>query len=70
MKNRIFFKLLAAFLIAVATTAITLDYVLGSAWEHSLRAEIESGRSELFSFVRQQNSRASVDVLNLWNEIQ
>jgi len=41
VKNRIFFKLLAAFLIAVASTAITLDYVLGSAWEHSLRAEIE-----------------------------
>ena len=41
VKNRIFFKLLAAFLIAIAATAITLDYILASAWEHSLRAEIE-----------------------------
>ncbi|HET9405599.1 MAG TPA: ATP-binding protein [Candidatus Sulfotelmatobacter sp.] len=41
MKNRIFFKLLAAFLVVIATTAITLDFMLGSAWEASLRAEIE-----------------------------
>ena len=41
MKNRIFFKLLAAFLVVVAATAITLDFMLGSAWEASLRTEIE-----------------------------
>ena len=41
MKNRIFFKLLAAFLIAIAATAVTLDLMLGSAWEASLRTEIE-----------------------------
>src|SRR5579863_4851875 len=41
MKNRIFFKLLAAFLIVIAATAVTLDFMLGSAWEASLRAEIE-----------------------------
>jgi two-component system, OmpR family, phosphate regulon sensor histidine kinase PhoR len=41
MKNRIFFKLLAAFLIVIAATAITLDFMLGSAWESSLRADIE-----------------------------
>jgi two-component system phosphate regulon sensor histidine kinase PhoR len=41
VKNRIFFKLLAAFLIAIAATALTLDFMLGSAWERSLRAEIE-----------------------------
>jgi two-component system, OmpR family, phosphate regulon sensor histidine kinase PhoR len=41
MKNRIFFKLLAAFLIVIAATTVTLDFMLGSAWEASLRAEIE-----------------------------
>ena len=41
MKNRIFFKLLAAFLIVIAATAGILDVMLGSAWESSLRAEIE-----------------------------
>jgi two-component system phosphate regulon sensor histidine kinase PhoR len=41
MKNRIFFKLLAAFLIVIAATTVTLDFMLGSAWETSLRAEIE-----------------------------
>ena len=41
MKNRIFFKLLAVFLLVIAATAITMDFVLGSAWETSLRQEIE-----------------------------
>jgi two-component system phosphate regulon sensor histidine kinase PhoR len=41
VKNRIFFKLLAAFLLVIAATAITLDFMLGSAWEGSLRTEIE-----------------------------
>jgi two-component system phosphate regulon sensor histidine kinase PhoR len=41
LKNHIFFKLLAAFVIAIAATAITLDYILASAWERSLRTEIE-----------------------------
>ncbi len=41
MNSRIFFKLLAAFLIVIAATAVTLDFMLGSAWEASLRAEIE-----------------------------
>ena len=41
MKNRIFFKLLAVFLIVIAATAAILDVMLGSAWESSLRTEIE-----------------------------
>ncbi len=41
MKNRIFFKLLAAFLIVIAAAAATLDLVVGGAWEASLRTEIE-----------------------------
>jgi len=41
LKNRIFFKLLAVFLIVIAATAAILDVMLGSAWESSLRTEIE-----------------------------
>lgn len=41
MKNRIFFKLLAVFVIVIAATAAILDVMLGGAWEASLRAEIE-----------------------------
>ena len=41
MKNRIFFKLLAVFLIVIAATAAILNVMIGSAWEASLRAEIE-----------------------------
>ena len=41
MKNRIFFKLLAVFLIVIAASATVLNIMIGSAWESSLRAEIE-----------------------------
>ena len=41
MKNRIFFKLLAVFLVVIATTAAILDVMIGGAWEASLRSEIE-----------------------------
>jgi two-component system, OmpR family, phosphate regulon sensor histidine kinase PhoR len=41
MKNRIFFKLLAVFLLVIAATAGILDVMLGSAWEASMRTEIE-----------------------------
>jgi two-component system phosphate regulon sensor histidine kinase PhoR len=41
VKNRIFFKLLAVFVIVIAATAAIFDVMLGSAWETSLRTEIE-----------------------------
>jgi len=41
LKNRIFFKLLAVFLIVIAATAAILDVMIGSAWEASMRVEIE-----------------------------
>ncbi len=41
MKNRIFFKLLAVFLLVIAATAAILDVMIGNAWEASLRTEIE-----------------------------
>jgi two-component system phosphate regulon sensor histidine kinase PhoR len=41
LKNRIFFKLLAVFLIVIGATAALLDVMLGGAWERSLRTEIQ-----------------------------
>ncbi|MGA8865649.1 MAG: ATP-binding protein [Candidatus Sulfotelmatobacter sp.] len=41
MKNRIFFKLLAAFVVVIVVSAVTFDFTLGGAWEASMRSEIE-----------------------------
>jgi two-component system phosphate regulon sensor histidine kinase PhoR len=41
VKNRIFFKLLAVFLIVIAATAAILDVMIGNAWEASLRGDIK-----------------------------
>ena len=52
MKNRIFFKLLAVFLIVITATAAILDVMLGGAWEHSMRVEIERNltqKTQLFA---------------------
>jgi two-component system, OmpR family, phosphate regulon sensor histidine kinase PhoR len=46
MKNRIFFKLLAVFLLVIAATAVIMDVVLDRAWEASLRSEIERSLTE------------------------
>jgi len=41
VRNRIFFKLLAAFALVVLVTAFTLDTSIRRAWETSLRDEIQ-----------------------------
>jgi two-component system phosphate regulon sensor histidine kinase PhoR len=41
VRNRIFFKLLAAFLVVILAAAVIFDVMIGGAWESSLRAEIE-----------------------------
>ncbi|HUA16099.1 MAG TPA: ATP-binding protein [Verrucomicrobiae bacterium] len=46
MKNRIFFKLLAVFLLVIAAAAATMDVILDRAWESSLRSEIERSLTE------------------------
>jgi two-component system phosphate regulon sensor histidine kinase PhoR len=40
VRNRIFFKLLAAFLLVVLAAALTLDYSIRRAWKDSFRQEI------------------------------
>jgi two-component system, OmpR family, phosphate regulon sensor histidine kinase PhoR len=46
VKKRIFFKLLAAFLVVIAAATIILDITIRSAWEHSLTEQIESSLQE------------------------
>jgi two-component system, OmpR family, phosphate regulon sensor histidine kinase PhoR len=41
VRNGIFLKLLAAFLVVILATAMTFDAMLGGAWQASLRNEIE-----------------------------
>jgi two-component system, OmpR family, phosphate regulon sensor histidine kinase PhoR len=41
VRNRIFFKLMAAFLVVIVAAAVTFDVMIGSAWQASLRSEIE-----------------------------
>jgi two-component system, OmpR family, phosphate regulon sensor histidine kinase PhoR len=52
VKNRIFFKLLAVFLVVIAATAVTMDVFVAGAWEASLRTEIERNltqKTQLFA---------------------
>jgi two-component system, OmpR family, phosphate regulon sensor histidine kinase PhoR len=41
VRNRIFFKLLAAFVVVIIAAAVTFDVMIGGAWEASLRTEIQ-----------------------------
>jgi two-component system phosphate regulon sensor histidine kinase PhoR len=41
VRNRIFFKLMAAFLVVILAAAVTFDLMIGGAWQASLRTEIE-----------------------------
>ena len=46
MRNRIFFKLLLAFLPVIVVTAFTLDTAIRRAWEGTLRDEIQRSLSQ------------------------
>ena len=46
MTNKIFFKLLAAFLVVIVAGAIIFDVMIGSEWQASLRSEIERNLTE------------------------
>jgi two-component system phosphate regulon sensor histidine kinase PhoR len=41
VRNRIFFKLLGAFVLVILAAAVTFDIMVGGAWQASLRTEIE-----------------------------
>lgn len=46
MRSRIFFKLLAAFIVVIATATLTLDLTVRRAWEESLYNQIETSLTE------------------------
>lgn len=57
MRNRIFFKLLGAFLLVIAAVTITLDFSVRRAWEDSFRREIERNlRQKTLLFAARVNS--------------
>ena len=57
MRNRIFFKLLAAFVVVIAAATVTLDFAVRRAWEASLRGEIERNlRQKTVMFANRVNT--------------
>src|SRR5258706_12648420 len=46
LRNRIFFKLLAAFLVVIVAAAVTFDIIVGGAWLASLRPDFERKRTQ------------------------
>lgn len=60
MRNRIFFKLFAAFLVVIAAATAVLDFTIRRAWDDSLRTEITQSltqKTELFA-QRVQNDKS------------
>ena len=59
MRSRIFFKLVAAFVIVIAAATLTLDITVRRSWESSLRDEIERSLTQktLLFAERVQNER-------------
>jgi len=60
VRNRIFFKLLAAFLVVILAAAVIFDVMIGGAWQASLRSEIERNliqKTQLLAH-RVENDRA------------
>ncbi len=64
MSNRIFFKLLVAFVLVIAVAMLTLDFSVRKAWEESLYAEIRTSleqKAALFAqAVRQDRDQRSM----------
>lgn len=57
MRNRIFFKLLATFVVVIAAATVTLDFAVRPAWEASLRGEIERNlRQKTVMFANRVNT--------------
>jgi two-component system, OmpR family, phosphate regulon sensor histidine kinase PhoR len=69
VRNRIFFKLLAAFVLVIAATTATLDISIRRAWETSLRQEIERNlRQKTLLFANRVNSDRSHDLADVTSQ--
>ena len=64
MKSRIFVKLLLAALVVIAACTISLDLLIGRAWENMLRREIETSLRQKTEMFAARVSSAPVDSLN------
>ena len=66
MINRIFLKLLAAFLVVILVTAVIFDVMIGGPWQESLRSEIERNliqKTQLLAHrVETDRSRSLIDI--------
>ena len=63
MKSRIFLKLFAAALIVIAACTISLDLLIGRAWEHMLRSQIETSLRQKASMLATRVQGAPADRL-------
>lgn len=60
MKQRIFFKLLLAFVVVIAAATVTLDFTVRAAWEKSLYQQIElslTQKTQLFAHLVQTDKQ-------------
>ena len=66
MKNRIFFKLLAAFAVVIAAATLTFDFTIRGAWESSLRSEIERNLTQkTLSFARRVETDRKISLSDI-----
>ncbi len=66
MRKRIFLKLLAAFLVVIAATAVSVDFSIRRAWENSLRQEIERDlRQKTSMFANRVNTDRTASLADL-----
>ena len=66
MRNRIFFKLLLAFLLVIAATVVTIDFTVRRAWDKSLREEIERNLTQkTLLFANRVNSDRTHSLQNM-----
>ena len=63
MTNRIFFKLLGAFLLVIAVATLTLDFSVRKAWEESLYNEIRASLEQKATLFAQAVRRKTTSVL-------
>ena len=63
MKQRIFFKLLLAFVVVIAAATVTLDFTISAAWERSLYDQIELSlkqKTKLFAQIVQTDKQRTL----------
>src|SRR2546423_10830219 len=54
MRSRVFLKLALSFLLVLAVATFTLDVIMRSAWEKSLRSDLQSSLAEKTELFAQQ----------------